>query len=183
MCCTCHFQSGFFCLFGFFCLQVSAVSNFCPDTKGWRWSLVRLTCSVVLCGARNTANKCHWPVWGALAASRPHWVRPCLQPVCFPSLHCSGSRLLCRERVLGCVHWPGLRHSGSGSRVLHKGADLVVPVFCALPWSEQLRQPGASWAHSPQVVSVSYHLPSPSGSVSWVAVGMPVSGVPCVSSG
>ena len=29
----------------------------------------------------------------------------------------------------------------------------------------------------------SYHLPGPSSSVSWVAVGVPVSGVPCVSSG
>ena len=33
----------------------------------------------------------------------------------------------------------GLSHSGSGSRVLHKGTDLVGPVFCACPRSEQLR--------------------------------------------
>ena len=40
ICGTCHFQSGSLCLFGFFCLQVSSVSNFCPDTRGRRWSLV-----------------------------------------------------------------------------------------------------------------------------------------------
>ena len=72
--------------------------------------------------------------------------------VCFPRLHCSGSRLLCRERALSCVHFPGLSRSGSGSgsRVLYKGADSVGPAFCAFP-SEQLREPGAWWAHSLQV--------------------------------
>ena len=29
--------------------------------------------------------------------SRLHWVCPCSQRVCFPCLHCLGSRLLCRE--------------------------------------------------------------------------------------
>ena len=57
----------------------------------------RLPCSVVLWGGRNTANKYHWCVWGVLAVSRPHWVCPLSRRVCFPILHCSGSRLLCRE--------------------------------------------------------------------------------------
>ena len=30
------------------------------------------------------------------------------------------------------MHFPGLSHSGSASRVLHKGADSVGPVSCAL---------------------------------------------------
>ena len=35
ICCTCHFQSNsLFVYFGFLCLQVSSVSNFCPDTRG-----------------------------------------------------------------------------------------------------------------------------------------------------
>ena len=42
-------------------------------------------------------------------------------------------------RALGCMHFPGLSCSGSGSRVLHKGADLVGPGFCSGPRSEQLR--------------------------------------------
>ena len=33
--CTCHFQGDSLC-FSFFCLLVSSVSNFCPDTR-WRW--------------------------------------------------------------------------------------------------------------------------------------------------
>ena len=57
----------------------------------------------------------------------------------------------CLRRALGCMHFPGLSRSGSGSRVLHKGADSVGPTFCALPRSEQLGQPGAWRAHTPQV--------------------------------
>ena len=45
--------------------------------------------------------------------------------VCFPHLHCSGSRLLCRE-------WPFVACSSS-SLVLHKSADSVGPAFCAFP--------------------------------------------------
>ena len=69
ICCTCLFQSGslFFVYFSFFCLQVSSMSNFSPDTRGWRWSLIRLSCSVVLWWARSTANKYHWYLWGLLA--------------------------------------------------------------------------------------------------------------------
>ena len=32
-----------------------------------------------------------------LTVIRPHWVCPCSQHVCFPCLHCSGSRFLCWE--------------------------------------------------------------------------------------
>ena len=41
--------------------------------------------------------------------------------------------------ALGCMHLPGLSPSGSGTRVVLRGADSVGPVFCALPRSEQLR--------------------------------------------
>ena len=34
---------------------------------------------------------------------------------------------------MGCMHFPGLSHSGSGTRVLHKGADLVGLVFVPFP--------------------------------------------------
>ena len=36
--------------------------------------LFRLTCSVVLRGGRNIANKYHWCVWGVLVVTGPHWV-------------------------------------------------------------------------------------------------------------
>ena len=38
--CTCHFQGGSLC-FNFFCLLVSPVSNFHPDTRGRWWSLFK----------------------------------------------------------------------------------------------------------------------------------------------
>ena len=55
------------------------------------------------------------------------------------ALGCSAGK--CLRRALGCMHFPGLSlsGSGSGSLVLHKGADSVGPAFCALPRSEQLR--------------------------------------------
>ena len=39
--------------------------------------MFRLTCSVVLWGERNTANKYHRRVWGVLTVSQPHRVCPC----------------------------------------------------------------------------------------------------------
>ena len=53
ICYTCHFQNGslFFVYFGFFCLQVSLVSNFCPDT-----GVKVVTCSVVLWGGTLETN-------------------------------------------------------------------------------------------------------------------------------
>ena len=108
--------------------------------------LFRLTCSVVPQGGRNTANKYHWCVWGMLTVSGPHWVCLHSRCVCFPSLHCWLQVALqgnCLRWALGCVHFPGLSCSGSGSQVLHKGTDSVGPSFYAFPRLEQLRQPGA----------------------------------------
>ena len=96
--------------------------------------LCRFACSVVLWGGRGAPDKYHWLVWGVLAVFRPHWVWPCSWRVCFPRLHCSGSQLLYREWALSCVHFPGLSCSGSGSRVLHKGAGSVGPASCAFPF-------------------------------------------------
>ena len=116
--------------------------------------LFRLTCSIVLWGVRNTANKCHWRVWVVLAVSGSHWVCPHSWRVL------SQSTLLrvqvplpgnCLGWALDCVHIPDQCCSGSGSRVLRKGTDSVGPAFCALPRSKQLRQPGAWPAHTPQV--------------------------------
>ena len=114
--------------------------------------LFRLTCSVVLWGGRDTANKYHWHVWGLLTVYGPHWVCP-------SSRLCglSGSTLLrlqsalqghCPKQALHFVQFPGLSHSGS--RVFCKGTDSVGCVFCALLRSKQLRQPGAWGAHCPR---------------------------------
>ena len=64
------------------------------------------------------------------------------------ALGCSARN--CLMLALVCMPFPGLSRSGSGSRVLHKGADLVVAAFCARPRSEQLRWPGAWQAQLPQ---------------------------------
>ena len=56
----------------------------------------------------------------------------------------------CPKRALCFKYFPGLSHSGSGSQVFCKGTDSVGCVFCALPRSEQLRQPGAWGAHCPR---------------------------------
>ena len=57
--------------------------------------------------------------------------------MCFPSLHCSGSRLLCRgncpKRALHFVHFPDLSCSGSSSWVLHKDTDWLGVRFVLLP--------------------------------------------------
>ena len=63
------------------------------------------------------------------------------------ALSCSARN--CLRQALGCVHFPGLSCSGSGSWVLHKGTDSDGPAFCALPRSEQLRGPGAWRAQWP----------------------------------
>ena len=53
------------------------------------------------------------------------------------ALGCSAGN---RPRLaLGCMHFPGLSRSGSGTQVVLRGTDSVGPAFCALPRSEQLR--------------------------------------------
>ena len=146
--CTCHFQSSslFFIYFGFLCLQVSSVSNFCPDTRGKGGHLFRLTCSVVLWGGRNIANKnitgvcgeclqcmdhtefapAHWHFPGVLSRSTLVRLQVALQGKC-------------PKQALGCMQFPGLSHSGSGSRVFHKCTDSVGLVFCAVSRSKKLK--------------------------------------------
>ena len=98
------------------------------------------TCSVVLWRGRNTANKYHWHVWGVLAVSCTGFAPA--QGLCAfmvytsQALGCSAGN--CQRQALGCVHFPGLSCSGSGSWVRHKGADSVGPAFCALSRSKQL---------------------------------------------
>ena len=150
-------------------------------------TFIRLTCSVVLWGGRNTANKYHWHVCGVLAASLPHWVCPCSRRVCFPSLHCSGFRLLCwelSEAGPGLHALPRskpLRFRFSGTLQRHRlGLGL-----CFVPF----RGPSSSGDQvlgergCPQLKAATYCLPHPSGLVFCMYNGCAFSGVPCVSSG
>ena len=85
--------------------------------------------------------------------------------------------------ALGCAHFLGLSHSGSGSRVLHKGTDSVAPVFCAPPRFEQLRQPGAWRVHSPSLAVGLITSPIPASRFPGCASKSVISSVLCVSSG
>ena len=99
ICCTYHFQNAsLFILASCVCKSLQClISALTQGGEGGH--LLRLTCSVVLWGGRKTANKYHWFVRGVLEVYGPHWVCPSSQHICFPSLHCSGSRLLCRGTV------------------------------------------------------------------------------------
>ena len=126
--CTCHFQLVPSVYFSFFCLLVSSVSNFHPDTRGVVMvTFFRLAFSVVLWGGRNTANKYHWCV---VTVIQPHWVCPRLRRVCFPSVHGSDSRLLCWE----------LSDVGPGFHALPRSKAFMfrfsgTPQRCRLGWA------------------------------------------------
>ena len=121
----------------------------------------------MLWGGRNTANKCHWCVWAVLTVPGPHWV--CSRSWCmhFPSLHFSGSRLLCLE----------LSEAGPGFQALPRSKPLRFrylgsPQKCRLSWACVLCP---SWVQAAQVtrclvsaVAATYRLPRPCHSVFWV---------------
>ena len=65
-------RKGSLCLFGF-CLLVSSVPNFCPDTGRRRWSLVQVASSIALRGGRSAA----FPVYAAQAPGCSMWNLPC----------------------------------------------------------------------------------------------------------
>ena len=70
--------------------------------------LLKLTCSVVLWGGRDTANIAG--VCGEHSQYMDHTgFAPAQGGRCFPGPHCSGSRVLCR--ALRFVHVPGLSRS------------------------------------------------------------------------
>ena len=105
--------------------------------------LFMFTCSVMLWGGRNTANKYHWHVWGVLTVYGPHWV-------CLSSPWCVLSRsTLFRLQVALQGNCPKV---GPAFRALSwfkllKFRFLGTPQrhrlgwreFCVLPRSEQLR--------------------------------------------
>ena len=125
ICCTCHFQGGSLC-FSFFHLLVS--SDFRPDTRRAWWtvllgSLVQSRCGEG--GMLQTNNT------GECARCPSH-----TGPVPAHGTHSSGSRLLLWNRLrpaLGCMHFPGLSRSGSGTQVVPRGADWLDLRFVPFP--------------------------------------------------
>ena len=114
------------------------------------------------CGDGGTLQTNVTGVWGECSQCLGHTGFAPAHGMCaFPShtaqaVVCSAGS--CLRQALGCMHFPGLSHSGSGSWVLHKAQAQLglrfVPMFCALPRSEQLRRPGAWQVHIPQMQCV-----------------------------
>ena len=143
ICCTCHFQSGsiFFVYFGFLHLQFSSVSNFHPDTRGQRWSLIQAHLFSCAVGREEHYKEISLVCVGS---ARSVWTTLGLPPLmvcvlCRSTLLRLQVALQGNFHALDCMNFPGLSGSVSGSRVLHKGTNLIGPAFCVLPWSEQLR--------------------------------------------
>ena len=88
ICCTCHFQSSslFFVNFGFYCLQVSSVSNFHPDTRGkvvtYLGSLVQFCCGeggTLQTHITGVCKECLQCIWTTLGL--PQFMAVCTSPV------------------------------------------------------------------------------------------------------
>ena len=82
--CICHFKGSSLCFS--FCLLVSSVSNFCPDTRGRWWTLFKAHFFSRAVGREGCCKQ----VTLACACTCPS-----SRCVCFPCLHCLGSRFLC----------------------------------------------------------------------------------------
>ena len=87
----------------------------------------------------------------------------------------------CLKQALGCMYFPGLSHSSSGSHIFHKGTDACI--FLPFSGSSSLGDQVLDKCTLPRWGGASYHCPRPSLSISWVLSGSTVSGVLCVSSG
>ena len=103
--------------------------------------LFRLTCSVALWGGREGCCK-QVTLACARSASATLGLPPVHSTCSLPAhtaqaLGCSAGNH--QWPALGCLHLPGPSRSGSGTRVVLRGAGSVGPAFCALPRSEQLR--------------------------------------------
>ena len=162
--CTCHFQGGSLC-FRFSCLLVSSVSDFSPDTRRgggghfFLGSLVQSRCREG--GILQTDNT------GVCSQDLSHAGPAPAHGHTAQALGCSAGNHL--RPALGCMHLPGLSHSGSGTQVVLRGADSVGPAFCALPRSEQLGCLASA-------VAATYRLSRPCCSVFWVDRWRPFSG-------
>ena len=78
--CTCHFHEVPSVLASSVCWSLQCLTSALTQGGGGG-HFFRLTCSVVLWGGREAANKKHWRV---LAVSRPHWVSPAHGMCAFP---------------------------------------------------------------------------------------------------
>ena len=109
--------------FSFFCLLVSSVSNFCPDTRGWWWSLFLGSLVHSCCGEGGTLQTNITGMCGECSQCLGHTGPAPTHSACALCPHCSGSRLLHQElsEASPGLHAPPrskplwFRHSGTPS--------------------------------------------------------------------
>ena len=130
--------------------------------------------------------KYHWCVWGVLTVSGPHCVCPRSRVCAFlvytaQAPGCSAGELSKVGPGLQALprHKP-LRFRFSGTPQRHRLGWACISCPSQVQAAQATR---CLTSILSQLGSVSYHLPGPSPSVSWVHHKSTISGVPCVSSG
>ena len=114
----------------------------------------------------------------------------CLSHTGFAPTHNVHASLVYTAQAPGCSAGE-LSQAGPGLRALPRSKllrfwFLGTPQMHRLGWtcvlcpSQVWAAQVTCWAHSPQMVGASFHLPCPSCSVSWVHSRSTISGVPCV---
>ena len=170
--------------FSFFCLLVSSVSNFCPDTRDA--VVVTFFQARLFSHSLGREEHCKQISLACVHSDSATLGLPCSQRVCFPSLHCSDSRLLCRELSDA---GPGLhalprskplrfRFTGTPQRCRLVWACVLRP---SLVWAAQVTSPWGAWSPPVEGCDLSPFPSQPLGflGVQWAGL----LSVPCVSSG
>ena len=127
-------------LFSFFCLLVSSVSDFCPDTRGVVVDTVFFVC--LFCFVLGSLVQSCCGEGGMLQTNNSGVCSQCLSHAGHApahGAHRSGSTLLHQEpsEASPRLHAsPRSKPLSLGSQVALRGADLVGPAFCALPRTE-----------------------------------------------
>ena len=137
-----------------------------PTQRGKGAHLFRFTCSTVLWGGRNTANNYHWRVLtvsGHTGFDPTHGV--CAFPIYIAQASgCSSGEL--STAVPGCVHFPGLSHSGSGTPQSWAPQTQLGPHFVSSPGLSSSGDQVLGERTLPRWGGMSYHLFCPSCLVS-----------------
>ena len=132
------------------------MSDFRPDTRGRWWTVLG-----------SLAQSCKQVTLARARSVSATLGLPCSRRVCFPCLHCLGSRLLCWE----------LSEAGPGLYALPRSKPLRfrysgTPQQCKLSWAcvlcpSQVRAAQVTRCLA-STVAATYHLPRPCHLVFWV---------------
>ena len=159
ICYTSHFQrsSPFFVYFGFLSLQISSVSNFCPDKRGRLWLLIQAHLFSCVVGREGHCK--HTPL-ACVGSDHSEWTTP-----------------VWPQPKVVCTFWV---HNGQAPECSARALSQVGPAFGALPRSKPLRFLGAAQGHRPKWAVSCVPFPGPSSSGDQVLDQCTVPGGPCV---